>query len=90
MTDQTKANAAKALADLLDARRVLATVQDQLDREANTAAPGSQAEKDALKMTRFMGHLGDAVADIPTAIWCAMIKSENISIDDLRKQLNAA
>jgi hypothetical protein len=89
-TDKTKAKAAKALADMLDARRVLATVQNQLDREADTAAPGSQAEKEALQMTRFMRHLSDAVADIPTVIWCAMIKSEDISLEDLRKQLNAA
>ena len=90
MTEQTKAKAAKALKDLLDARRVLATVHDQLNREAETAAHGSPAEKNALQMTRFMNHLSNAIADVPTPIWCAMIKDTDMSLEDLRKNLNAA
>ncbi len=90
MTRQTKAKAAKALKHLMEARAGLAAVSTQLDRDAETTAPGSIEEKAALQLTRCMNHISEAIADIPTALWCAMIKDADIPLENLSKNLNAA
>lgn len=90
MTDQTRTNAAKAIKQLMEARAALARVQCRIERETEATAPGSRDEKIALQLTRCINHLGEAVADIPTELWCAMIKDADIDVETLRKNLNAA
>jgi hypothetical protein len=88
MTRETKTEAARALRQLLAARKGLAAVQAEIDREAETSAPGSDEAKTALQLQRTLNHIGEAIADVPPALWGAMLKDYHISIADLRATLN--
>jgi hypothetical protein len=90
MTGKTKALAAEGLKMLVDARSILDKVAKSIDQEIAKAAPGSRIEQIGQHLTRMHNHLSDAIADVPTEFWCAMVRDNGISLDDLRKNLNAA
>jgi hypothetical protein len=54
------------------------------------AGPGADVEKLALGLARVLGHLSEAVADVPNEMWAAMLAERQIGLDDVRKALERA
>jgi hypothetical protein len=90
MKKETETMLSDALVALLEARRGLADATAALDTEALQSAPGSAVERTALGMTRTMGHISEAIADVPEGAWATLFDCESVDINELRRRLNAA
>ena len=91
MDAETKRRVAIGLAKLADAiqdlRKAEASVEVGLRTEKHL---GDDTKTLALGLSRVLGHLGEAVADVPSEMWAAMLTHEHIGVEELRKALEAA
>ena len=90
MDAKTKAAVAVGLMKLADALHDLREAQAAIEKMHRTARPGADVDGLALGLTRVVGHVGEAAADVTPEMWAIMLSCENVGIEEVRKALEAA
>lgn len=90
MERDVKESVAAGLAKLADAVHHLREAQGDAEKAMAKAAPGADVERLALGLTRVLGHLSEAVADVTPEMWAAMLEERQVGVEDVRKALEAA
>ena len=91
MNKQTAEQAAKGLRKVMDGKLILQKVLMAIEEDVKRVRPGSPLEEISIGLDRAIKHLGQAVVDIPNALWANMLGFlEDLPLEELEESSRAA